>query len=102
MCCLFMFIAKLLKIQAYAVRVRSLGTIHLRRLHDLGGEGCPHMPMVKRSQYIRIENPLHKHFAGMPMVGGEGSEIEKICRRLKWMVPYVKIEILPDLLQNVT
>ena len=44
------------------------------------------MPMVKRSQYIRIENPLHKHFAGMPMVGGEGSKIEKICRRLKWMV----------------
>ena len=45
------------------------------------------MPMVKRSQYIRIENPLNKHFAGMPMVGGEGSKIEKICRRLKWMVP---------------
>ena len=53
----------------------------------LRGKGCPHVPLVKRSQYIRIENPLHKHFAGMPMVGGEGSEIEKICRRLKWMVP---------------
>ena len=26
--------------------------------------------MVKRSQYIRIKNPLHKHFVGMPMVGG--------------------------------
>ena len=25
-----------------------------------------------RSQYIRIKNPLHKHFAGMPMVGGVG------------------------------
>ena len=36
----------------------------------LGGEGCPHVPMVKWSQYIRIKNPLHKHFAGMPMVGG--------------------------------
>ena len=46
------------------------GTIHLRRQHVLGGEGCPHVPMVKRSQYIRIKNPLHKHFAGMPMVGG--------------------------------
>ena len=46
------------------------GTIHLRRQHVLGGEGCPHGPMVKRSQYIRIKNPLHKHFAGMPMVGG--------------------------------
>ena len=34
----------------------------------LRGEGCPHVPMVKRSQYIRIKNPLHKHFAGMPMV----------------------------------
>ena len=38
----------------------------------LGGEGCSHVPMVKRSQYIRIKNPLHKHFAGMPMVGGVG------------------------------
>ena len=36
----------------------------------LRGEGCPHGPMVKRSQYIRVKNPLHKHFAGMPMVGG--------------------------------
>ena len=43
--------------------------IHLIRQHVLGGEGCPHVPMVKRSQYIRIKNPLHKHFAGMPMVG---------------------------------
>ena len=64
-----------------------LGTIHLRRQHVLGGEGYPHVPTVKRSQYIRIENPLHKHFAGMPMVGGEGSKIVKNCRRLKWMVP---------------
>ena len=47
-----------------------LGTIHLRRQHVLGGEGCPHVPMVKRSQYIRIKNSLHKHFGGMPMVGG--------------------------------
>jgi hypothetical protein len=36
----------------------------------LRGEGCPHVSMVKRSQYIRIKNPLHKHFAGMLMVGG--------------------------------
>ena len=50
--------------------VSSKGTIHLRRRHVLGGEGCPHGPMVERSQYIRIKNPLHKHFAGMPMVGG--------------------------------
>ena len=48
----------------------TLGTIHLRRQHVLGGEGCLHVPMVQRSQYIRIKNPLHKHFAGMPMVGG--------------------------------
>ena len=46
------------------------GTIHLRRQHALGAEGCVHLPMVKRSQYIRIKNPLHKHIAGMPMVGG--------------------------------
>ena len=50
--------------------VFSNGTIHLRRQHVLGGEGCPHGPMVKRSQYIGIKHPLHKHFAGMPMVGG--------------------------------
>ena len=42
--------------------------------------------MVERSQFIRIENPLHKHFPGMPMVEGLGSKIVKICRRLKWMV----------------
>ena len=36
------------------------------------GEGCPHVPMVKTSRYIRIKNPLRKHFAGMPMVGGVG------------------------------
>ena len=45
------------------------GTIHLRCQHVLGGQECPHVPMVQRSQYIRIKNPLHKHFAGMPMVG---------------------------------
>ena len=47
-----------------------LGTIHWKRQHVLGGEGCQNVPMVNRSQYIRIKNPLHKHFAGMPMVGG--------------------------------
>ena len=47
-----------------------IGTIHLRRQHVLGGEGYLLVPMVQRSQYIRIKNPLHKHFAGMPMVGG--------------------------------
>ena len=24
------------------------GTIHIRRQHVLGGEGCPHVPMVQR------------------------------------------------------
>ena len=52
------------------IRFVRYGTIHLRRQHVLGGEGCPHVPMVKRPQYIMIKNPLHKHFAGMPMVGG--------------------------------
>ena len=28
------------------------------------GEGYPHVPMVKRSQYIGIKNPLHKHGRG--------------------------------------
>ena len=55
----------------------------------LGGGGVSHVPMVKRSQCIRIKNLLHKHFAGMPMVEGQGSKIVKICRRLKWMVPYL-------------
>ena len=50
----------------------GLGTIHLRRQHVLGREGCPHVLIIKRSQYIRIKNPLYKHFAGMPMVGGVG------------------------------
>ncbi len=36
----------------------------------LRGEGCPHVPMVQRSQYMRIKNPLHMNFAGTPMVGG--------------------------------
>ena len=40
----------------------------------LRGEGCLHTPMVKRSRYIRIKNHLHKHFAGMRMVGGRGQK----------------------------
>ena len=34
----------------------------------LRGEGYP------RSQYIRVKNPLYKHFAGMPMVGVKNRE----------------------------
>ena len=49
---------------------KKLGTIHLRRQNVLVGEGCPHVAMVQRSQYIRIKNHLHKHFAGMPVVEG--------------------------------
>ena len=37
------------------------------------------MLMVKRSKYIRIKNPILKHFAGMPMVGGVG---DKNCENL--------------------
>ena len=40
----------------------------------LRGEECPHGPMVKRSQYIRIKNPLLKYFAGMPMIEGRGQK----------------------------
>ena len=36
----------------------------------LEGKGCPHFPMVERSQYIRIKNPLHKYFDEMSMVRG--------------------------------
>ena len=36
----------------------------------LRGEGCPHGPMVKRSQYILKDQK--SHFAGMPNVGGGG------------------------------
>ena len=48
------------------------------------------MPMVK--------NLLHKHFVGMPMVGGQGSKSVKICRRLKWMVP--KLEVMKNVLEG--
>ena len=56
-----------------------LGTIHLRRQHVLGGEGCPRVPMVKRSQYIKIKNLIHKHFAGMLIVGGRGQKSWKFA-----------------------
>ena len=56
----------------------GLGTIHLRRQHVLegggGGSPCANGQKVKRSQYIRIKNPLNKHFAGMPMVGVKNRE----------------------------
>ena len=60
-------------------RETRLGTIHLWRQHVLWGEGCPHVLMVKRSQYIRVKNPLHKHFAWMPMVGGRGQKSWKFA-----------------------
>ena len=47
----------------------TLGTIHLRRQHVLGGRGVPMGQWSKgQSTYLRTKNPLHKHFAGMPMV----------------------------------
>ena len=42
--------------------------------------------MVQRSLYIRIKNPLHKHFAGMPMQWGVGVKNRKnifYCRYMK-------------------
>ena len=41
-----------------------------------GGRVSPYAdgPKVHKDQ-----NPLHKHFVGMPMVGGLGSKIVKIC-----------------------
>ena len=61
------------KLTAETLKVTDKSSIYyykvLRHHHVLLGEGYPHVPMVKRSQYIRIENPIHKHFAGMPMVG---------------------------------
>ena len=57
------------------VRIISIPRDHpFKTQHVLGGDGCPHGPMVKRSQYIRIKNLLHKHFAGMPMVGVKNRE----------------------------
>ena len=41
----------------------GMGTIHLRRLHVLGGEGCPHCRRL-------------------PMLGGEGSQE---CRRQQFL-----------------
>ena len=68
---------------------KTYGTIHLRRQHVLGGEGCPHVPMVQRLQYIRIKNSLHKHFAGMPMVGGRGQKSWKFADVFnEWSLSY--------------
>ena len=80
--------------QNYTYRNKNhIGTIHIRLQHVLGGEGYPHVQMVKRSQYIRIKNPLHKHFDGMPMVGGRGQKSWKFADiRLKWMVPSTQME----------
>ena len=56
---------------------RSLqyGTIHLRRQHVLGGEGYPYVPMVKRSQYIKVKNPLHKQ-SEKPESDSKGDKLE--------------------------
>ena len=71
------------------IKRNLLGTIHLRRQHVLGGKGYPHVPMVKRSQYIRIKNPLHKHFAGMPMDRGRGHKSWKFADLLNgWSLSY--------------
>ena len=48
----------------------------------LRGEGYPHVPMVQRLQYIRIKNLRHKHFAGMPMLGGRGQKSRKFAEVL--------------------
>ena len=53
-----------------ATKLKKLRNHPFKTSAYLRGEGCPQVPMVKRSQYIRIKYPLHKHFAGMPMVGG--------------------------------
>ena len=31
-----------------------LGTIHLRRLHVLGGDGCPHVPMFADARGLGV------------------------------------------------
>ena len=63
------------------IRVRYLsnaviGTIHLRRRHFLGGEGVKNWPNLPTDSSKKLSR-----------VGGQGSTIVKICRRLKWMVP---------------
>ena len=55
-------------VQTLFTKRMNLEIIHLRRQHVLGGDSL--VPMVERSHYIMFKNPLHKHFAGMPMVGG--------------------------------
>ena len=68
--------AKINDMLCHGVRMHRFQTLYSQWDHPfktsacLRGEGCPHVPMVQRSQYIRIKNPLHKHFAGMPIVGG--------------------------------
>ena len=58
----------------------SLGTIHLRRRHFLWGGGVKHLPNLPTTVVKK-----------QPTGGGYGSKIVKICRRLKWMVPYYKV-----------
>ena len=69
----------LLEIQAlllfmYVIDFKDIRDHSFKTSACLRGKGCPHVPMVKRSQYIRIKNPLHKHFAGLPMVGVKNCE----------------------------
>ena len=42
------------KLQLLEQVINQLGTTHLRRQHVLGGEGCPHGPMVQRSQCSNV------------------------------------------------
>ena len=56
-----------------------LGTIHLGRRPFLGGEGSSKIVQIFRR--IVVKNCQRE--------GGRGSKIVKICRRLKWMVPYL-------------
>ena len=41
---------------------------------------------------MRTENPLHKHFAGMPRGGGEGAKIMKFADVLnQWFLAQIEI-----------
>ena len=54
----------------------TLGTIHLRCRHVLGGEGSK---ICQICRWIVLKNCRRQ--------GGRGQKLVKICRRLKWMVP---------------
>ena len=63
------------------MNVYSLGTIHFKTSACLRGGGVKNLPNLPTDSTRKL-----------PMVGGRGQKFVKICRHLKWMVPYVQVQ----------